>query len=47
VAEVDAQGDEEVCYTISDKGRLISGAVLESAVAWVADVGGYQYPPMG
>jgi len=47
VAEVDSRGDENICYTISDAGRLLSGGVLETAVAWVADVGGYQGPVAG
>lgn len=44
VAELDPGGDENTCYTISYQGRLVSGGVLESSVAWVADVGGYSYP---
>lgn len=45
LAEVDAQGTEDNCYTISGLGRSISGSVLEVATAWVADMGGIPYPP--
>ncbi len=41
VTELDASGTEDHCYTISDVGRAVSGAALEAAVSWVADMGAY------
>lgn len=43
--EVDSRGQEDYCYNISERGRAVSGSVLESVVAWVADVGGMPGPP--
>jgi xanthine dehydrogenase accessory factor len=31
--DVDPRGNLEYCYTISDKGRTISGGVLEAILA--------------
>ena len=33
VADVDPRGDASMCYTLSDKARIISGSVLEIVVA--------------
>lgn len=41
VGEIDSRGSEDFCYSISDLGRAVSGGVLEAAVSWVADMGGY------
>jgi xanthine dehydrogenase accessory factor len=41
VAEVDVTGSEESCYTISGLGRAVSGSVLESVAAWIADMGAF------
>jgi xanthine dehydrogenase accessory factor len=43
VAEVESDGSEDRCYTISDLGRAVSGGVLEAVVAWTADVGGFPH----
>jgi xanthine dehydrogenase accessory factor len=44
IAEIDEEGLEEQCYTLSVSARNVSGSVLEAVVAWAADVGGFPYP---
>lgn len=36
VGDVDPRGDVAACFTLSDKARTISGAVLEAVFAWEA-----------
>jgi xanthine dehydrogenase accessory factor len=43
VGDIDPRGFENHCYTISDKGRTISGAVLEAIINFFASHGSLRF----